>query len=321
MTKAGMVSIDSLQLPVRQTYNHPMTYAIVQTGGKQLRVEPGRFYDIELLPVQPDETVTLETVLLVQHNGEVTIGQPFIDGAAVEGTVLRHLRGRKVIVYKMRPKKKTRKKRGHRQEITRLMIDSISLNGSVITAEEGEGSRSSPSEVEEAPVADATIETAAEVANEAAAGVANETVAEVAAEIAAEVAEEVAAVATTEPPEVVEEAAAEIASQVAAEAVAAVDAGLTREDVVTVAAEVAAEVAVEVATTPTTVVDVAVGDPATPEVASEIAAEIAAEVAAESAGETDTDIAAEVATEVAAEVTAGVTAELNTDTAEAGGEP
>lgn len=113
-----------------------MTYAIIQTGGKQLRVEAGRFYDVELLPIEPDETISLESVLLVQHNGDVTIGQPFIEGATVEGTVMRHLRGRKVLIYKMKPKKKTRKKRGHRQEITRLMINSISLNGSVLISEE-----------------------------------------------------------------------------------------------------------------------------------------------------------------------------------------
>ncbi|MDJ0615705.1 MAG: 50S ribosomal protein L21 [Calothrix sp. MO_192.B10] len=113
-----------------------MTYAIIETGGKQLRVEPGRFYDIELLATQPDEKVSIESVLLVQHDGEVTIGQPLVAGAKVEGTVMRHLRGRKVLVYKMKPKKKTRKKRGHRQELTRLMINSISLNGSVLASQE-----------------------------------------------------------------------------------------------------------------------------------------------------------------------------------------
>jgi large subunit ribosomal protein L21 len=113
-----------------------MTYAIIETGGKQLRVEAGRFYDIELLHTEPDEKVTIESVLLVQHDGETTIGQPLVAGAKVEGTVMRHLRGRKVLVYKMKPKKKTRKKRGHRQEITRLMINSISLNGSVLASQE-----------------------------------------------------------------------------------------------------------------------------------------------------------------------------------------
>lgn len=109
-----------------------MSYAIIETGGKQMRVEPGRFYDIELLPVEPDASVTIESVLFVQHDGEVTIGQPFIEGATIEGTVMRHFRGRKVLVYKMKPKKKTRKKRGHRQEITRLMVNSINMNGSVL---------------------------------------------------------------------------------------------------------------------------------------------------------------------------------------------
>ncbi|HCF29291.1 MAG TPA: 50S ribosomal protein L21 [Cyanobacteria bacterium UBA11049] len=114
-----------------------MTYAIIETGGKQLRVEPGRFYDIELLAVEADSSVTIEKVLLVQHNDDVTIGQPFVDGATVEGTVMRHFRGRKVLVYKMKPKKKTRKKRGHRQEITRLMINSINLNGSLLASSAG----------------------------------------------------------------------------------------------------------------------------------------------------------------------------------------
>lgn len=111
-----------------------MTYAIIETGGKQIKVEPGRFYDIELLHVDPDAPVTIDKVLLVCDDANLQIGQPFVEGATVEGTVMRHFRGRKILVYKMRPKKKTRKKRGHRQEITRLMINSINLNGSVIAS-------------------------------------------------------------------------------------------------------------------------------------------------------------------------------------------
>ncbi|MBO9999312.1 MAG: 50S ribosomal protein L21 [Cyanobacteria bacterium SID2] len=109
-----------------------MTYAIIETGGKQLMVQPGRFYDVELLPVEPGETVTIDKVLLVHHEDDVRVGQPLVEGATVEGTVLRQRRGRKVLVYKMKPKKKTRKKRGHRQELTRLSIDRISLNGAVL---------------------------------------------------------------------------------------------------------------------------------------------------------------------------------------------
>ena len=111
-----------------------MSYAIIETGGKQLRVEPGRFYDIELLHADPDSSYTIDKVALVSDDDEVTVGQPFVEGATVEGTILRHLRGRKVIVYKMRPNKKTRKKRGHRQEITRLMINSININGKAIAS-------------------------------------------------------------------------------------------------------------------------------------------------------------------------------------------
>lgn len=113
-----------------------MTYAIVEAGGKQIRVEPGRFYDINLLSADPEADYTIDKVLLVNNEDEITIGRPFIEGASVEGTVMRHRRGKKVIVYKMQPKKKTRKKRGHRQELTRLMINSISLNGSVVAAAE-----------------------------------------------------------------------------------------------------------------------------------------------------------------------------------------
>ncbi len=132
-----------------------MSYAIIETGGKQLRVEPGRFYDIELLPVEEGEKVSIEKVFLVQHDGETHIGQPLVEGATVEGTILRHLRGKKVIVYKMKPKKKTRKKRGHRQELTRLTIDSINLNGTVLAAaetEQPEASAPETTETEATPV-------------------------------------------------------------------------------------------------------------------------------------------------------------------------
>lgn len=109
-----------------------MTYAIIETGGKQLRVEPGRFYDVERLPIDEAGSVVIDRVLFVDNEGDISIGQPLVEGATVEGTVLRHLRGRKIIVYKMRPKKKTRKKQGHRQDLTRVMIDSINLNGKAV---------------------------------------------------------------------------------------------------------------------------------------------------------------------------------------------
>ncbi len=111
-----------------------MAYAIIAAGGTQIRVEPGRFYDINRLPVEPDEKITIDNVLMVENDGDVSIGQPLVEGATVSGTIVSHLRAKKVIVYKMQPKKKTRKKQGHRQDLTRVMIDSITVGGQTITA-------------------------------------------------------------------------------------------------------------------------------------------------------------------------------------------
>jgi len=110
-----------------------MSYAIIQTGGKQYRVEAGRFYDVELLALEPGEKLSITDVLFVNLDGEITIGQPLIGDATVETTVLQHLKAKKVIVYKMQPKKKTRKKNGHRQPLTRLMVESINIGGKVIS--------------------------------------------------------------------------------------------------------------------------------------------------------------------------------------------
>ncbi|WAL61291.1 50S ribosomal protein L21 [Thermocoleostomius sinensis] len=131
-----------------------MAYAIIETGGKQLRVEPGRFYDIERLAVEEEDAVTIDRVLFIDNDGESHVGQPLIEGATVEATVLSHLRGRKIIVYKMRPKKKTRKKQGHRQELTRVMINSISVNGNLIAASTASTDSSAPATESVAPTAD-----------------------------------------------------------------------------------------------------------------------------------------------------------------------
>ena len=133
-----------------------MTYAIVEAGGTQLRVEPGRFYDINRLALEVDDTVTLDRVLFVDNDGEALVGQPVVEGATVTGSVVSHLRGRKVIVYKMQPKKKTRKKRGHRQELTRVMINAIEVNGKAIA-----GAAAAAPAQEPAPVA-ATAEVEAD---------------------------------------------------------------------------------------------------------------------------------------------------------------
>ncbi|WP_069792119.1 50S ribosomal protein L21 [Cyanobacterium sp. IPPAS B-1200] len=115
-----------------------MTYAIIEICGKQLKVEPGRFFELDRFDLEVNEELNIDKVLLVSHEGEIHVGQPYVEGASINGTILKHSRGRKVIVYKMQPKKKTRKKRGHRQELSRLMINSISLGGNVIAQKEAE---------------------------------------------------------------------------------------------------------------------------------------------------------------------------------------
>jgi large subunit ribosomal protein L21 len=110
-----------------------MAYAIIETGGKQMRVEPGRFYDVERLIGDPETPVTIDKVFFVSEDDNVTIGQPLVAGATVQGKILKQFRAKKVIVYKMQPKKKTRKKRGHRQEQTRFLVESITIGGKTFT--------------------------------------------------------------------------------------------------------------------------------------------------------------------------------------------
>jgi large subunit ribosomal protein L21 len=111
-----------------------MAYAIIETGGKQMRVEPGRFYDVERIAGDEETAVTIDKVLFVSDDGSITIGQPMVTGATVSGKILKQFRDKKIIVYKMQPKKKTRKKRGHRQERTRFLVESITFGGKTITA-------------------------------------------------------------------------------------------------------------------------------------------------------------------------------------------
>jgi len=102
------------------------TYAIVQASGKQFWVEENRFYDFDKLPLNPGDMFKLNRVLLVNKHGSLQIGKPFLDTSCnVEATVIRHLAGTKVRVYKMRPKKKTRKTFGSRPKLTRVLVNSI----------------------------------------------------------------------------------------------------------------------------------------------------------------------------------------------------
>lgn len=104
-------------------------YAIVETAGQQFWLQPNRYLDIDRLDAEVDSTVTLETVLLVKGAKGTTLGQPYVKGASVELKVMAHRRGPKILVYKMRKKKKTRRKTGHRQELTRVLVTSIQVAG------------------------------------------------------------------------------------------------------------------------------------------------------------------------------------------------
>ena len=108
-------------------------YAIVEASGQQFWLQPNRYYDLDRLNAEVDATVTLDNVLLVKDAKGTTLGKPFVKDASVELKVMAHRRGPKVIVYKMRPKKKTRRKNGHRQELTRVMVQSISVDGKAIS--------------------------------------------------------------------------------------------------------------------------------------------------------------------------------------------
>ena len=105
-------------------------YAIAETSGQQFWFEVDRYYDIDRLNAKEKEKITLEKVLLLKDQNSITIGKPYIKDAKIELEVVSHKRAKKILVYKMRPKKKTRRKMGHRQELTRVMVKSISIGKS-----------------------------------------------------------------------------------------------------------------------------------------------------------------------------------------------
>jgi len=104
-------------------------YAVIETGGKQYRVEVGTELEVELLDVEPGKTVTIERVLLVADGDESTIGRPLVADASVSAEVVSQTRGPKVISFKYRPKARSRVKKGHRQDLTLLRIADITLGG------------------------------------------------------------------------------------------------------------------------------------------------------------------------------------------------
>ena len=105
-------------------------YAVIKTGGKQYRVQPGAVIDVERLQGVADDTITLDTVtLLSPEGGNVSIGTPFVAGATVRATIVAQARAEKIILFKYKSKKRYRRTQGHRQEVTRLRIEGITQDG------------------------------------------------------------------------------------------------------------------------------------------------------------------------------------------------
>jgi len=105
-------------------------YAIAETSGQQFWFEVDRYYDIDRLNAKEKDKIILEKVLVLKDKESITIGKPYVKDAKIELEVVSHKRDKKILVYKMRPKKKTRRKMGHRQELTRVMVKSISIGKS-----------------------------------------------------------------------------------------------------------------------------------------------------------------------------------------------
>lgn len=100
-------------------------YAIIETGGKQYRVQEGDVLFIEKLNVTEGETVDFDKVLAVSNGTDLTVGAPIVEGAKVSATVEKNGKGKKIIVFKYKAKKDYRKKQGHRQPYTKVKIEKI----------------------------------------------------------------------------------------------------------------------------------------------------------------------------------------------------
>ena len=115
-------------------------YAIIETGGKQYKFEEGKYTDIELLDVKADDKVVFDKIVMLVNGKKSKVGQPYVSGASVEGKILKHDKAKKIIVFKQRPKKGYRKKQGHRQEFTRVMISKIRTSAKKAKEETAEAS-------------------------------------------------------------------------------------------------------------------------------------------------------------------------------------
>lgn len=106
-----------------------MKYAVVESGGKQYVAREGQSVEVDLLPVEVGSTVRLDSVLLAVDGQAVFVGKPAVEGAQVTARVEGHIQGPKIVVYRYIPKERFRRKKGHRQQYTRLAIEQVTFPG------------------------------------------------------------------------------------------------------------------------------------------------------------------------------------------------
>nr|YP_009295871.1 ribosomal protein L21 [Schimmelmannia schousboei]AOM64806.1 ribosomal protein L21 [Schimmelmannia schousboei] len=102
------------------------TYAIIEADGRQIWIQPGKFYDLNYVEGEPGDIIHLNRVLLLNNQGKISIGNPCVQSIKIKTKILKHLKGKKLTIFKMKPKKNMRSKQGHRQKLTRLFIEEIS---------------------------------------------------------------------------------------------------------------------------------------------------------------------------------------------------
>jgi large subunit ribosomal protein L21 len=136
-------------------------YAVIETGGKQYRVEVGSQIEVEYLDAEPGQTLDLERVLLVADGDATAIGRPLVEGARVSAEVVRQDRGDKIVVFKYRPKARSRVKHGHRQEQTVLRVADI-VHGDRSAASLAEAARTERARLEAAAAEGAARQAAAD---------------------------------------------------------------------------------------------------------------------------------------------------------------
>jgi large subunit ribosomal protein L21 len=104
-----------------------MSYAIFESGGKQYKAVPGDTVEVDRLKIEEGAQIEIDQVLLLSDDDDVHVGTPTVDSATVKATVQEHIKGRKILVFKYIPRERYRRKRGHRQQYTRLHIDEVSM--------------------------------------------------------------------------------------------------------------------------------------------------------------------------------------------------